>query len=154
MLSTIKVGAVGFLIGLLVAATVATSVHFHKGQPAVEGKTAAAIANIKTETVPIKSIVAFAPAAKRRLDLPKAVQDNPQDRVTAATTVDGSANNKIVAAIIDAEGKTKLYVKKEPYPLFAFSNSKSLWLGYGIKHDDRVGRAVIQQNFFQIKAMK
>ncbi len=127
----------------------------HAQPPAIEGKTAAAIANVKTETIPIKSVVAYAAPAKRKLDLPKSVQDNKDDHVLAAVTVDGAANNKTVTAVIDAEGKTELYIKNEPSPWLASEKTTEFSLDYGQKRATTgfIYRGAIRLDLLQIKAL-
>jgi hypothetical protein len=127
----------------------------HAPPPAIEGKTAPAIANVKTETVPIKSIVAYTAPAKRKLDLPKAVQDNPNDHVTSATVVTGDARDKIVTAVIDAEGNTMMYVQPQPLPWFAREKTTEFSLNYGYKRDavQPVTRFGVTADLLQIKAL-
>ena len=146
-------GLIGFALGLVVAiGGIALWQHFQP--PAVEGKTAPAIANLPTEDIPIKSVKAFVPAAKRKLDLPKDVQDDPAAHVTGATTVTCDERDKTVSSVLNDDGSTKMFVKQEPLPFFRTEKTTDFSLGYGFKNNTggAVGRLGATLDLFQIKA--
>jgi len=104
--------------------------------PAVEGKTAPAIAGLPTEIIPIKSVKVFVPAAKKKLDLPKDVQADRALHVTGATTVACDERDKTVSSVLSEQtGETEMFVKLDPLPWFARERTTDLSLDYGFKRD-------------------
>ncbi len=142
---------IGFILGLIASAGITL---FHHS-PAVEGKPAPAIAKLPTETVPIRSVKVYIPAAKKKLDLPTEIQLNPSDHVTAATTVLCYDRDKTVTSVINDDGKSTLFIKEEPLPWFRPEEGLGLTLDWGQKRgsDVSVLRAGVRLDMAQTKAL-
>ena len=142
----------GFILGLIAAGGIALWNHT---APAVEGKTAPAIANVAKETIPIKSVQVFTPPAKKKLDLPKDVQADPAAHVTGATTVTCDDRDKTVSSVLNEDGNTRMFVKAEPLPWFRQEEALGLTLDYGKKRDTDGStlRAGVRLDLAQTKAL-
>lgn len=108
----------------------------------------------KTEITPPKVTVYTAPA-KKRLNLPAAVQDDPHAHVIDSTRVKADEHPETVTTVIDDQtGQTETLIRKEPLPWLAAEQRGELWMGYGIKNGGaKVARLAFREDFVQVKAM-
>lgn len=145
---------IGFALG--VAVSIGSMIVWQRFQPpAVEGKVAPAIANLPTETIPIKSVKVYVPAAKKKLDLPKDVQADPTAHVTAATTVTCDDRDKTVTSVLNDDGRTTMFVKSNPLPWFQREKTTQFSLDYGQKQATTgfIYRLGARADLLQIKSL-
>lgn len=102
-----------------------------------EAKTATnVLAGEATETHQDIQVVTFKPRVKKALKLPKAVQENERQQVTAATRVGPSEAQTEVTAVLDLDtGKTELFQREIAQPWFQWRNHKAFGVYAGVRSD-------------------
>lgn len=101
-------------------------------------------------------VVTFRPEVKKKLKLPKPVQDNPQQHVVAATRIEVDEDRPVeVSAVIDEHtGETTLYERELPTPLFAWSSKATVGAYIGIKEDGQPTiRAIASREIARVKGL-
>ena len=101
-----------------------------------------------------KGVVVYAAIAKRKLNLPPAIQANKNDAVIAAVQVEPDYRPETVAVVFDkATGKSIEVIRQDKYPLFAAEQTGEAWLGVGYSRGQRVGVVTVYEDLVQIKAL-
>ncbi len=122
---------------------------------AVEARPAEAIKDVPTETVSPPKVTVLKPLAKKRLALPPAVQDNPQQAVTGAVGIKADWHPRVVSSVLDVNtGETRMFETRQPLPLLAIDTSGEAGVLYGLKGGQRAARLEVRQSLFDIKAVK
>lgn len=149
------VGA-GIVLGLLLA-TAAWAWHSVKPSlPAVLAPPATKIAGLATETQPCTTVVALTPAAKKKLGLPPALQQDPQASVLTAADVPRTDHPLIATAVLRRDtGVGEIYFTPQARPWLATDRR---WLvgGFYTYRDDAaqpVGELLVMVDLLQIKAL-
>lgn len=108
----------------------------------------------KTAITPPKVEVYTAPA-KKKLDLPAAVQQDTHAHVVAATRVAADDHPETVTTLLDDQtGAETTLVRREPLPWIAAEQRGELRLDYGMKNGARkVGRLSFQEDLVEVKAL-
>lgn len=151
-----QLATVSFAVGLLVAALTMFCYQWRFSRvPAVAAAPAAAIANETTTAVPCTTLQAYSPATKGKLNLPPAVQSDPAQHVTAATTLASSSRPQTVTAVTNTDtGATVLYTRTERLPWFTRSSHGEIALATGFSGGKQATQLEIEQNFYQIKMLR
>jgi hypothetical protein len=123
---------------------------------AVEAKPSKILNQIPTETVQVSSgVIAYKPAAKAKLRLPKPVQDNQAAVVTSATTVPADFRPHTVTTVLDTQtGKTTAYDTRMELPWVAINVRGEAGIGYFQTRDGAVARLSIRQGLASVKAVR
>lgn len=118
-------------------------------------KTAPQIAAVPKVDINPPKVKVYAPAAKKRLNLPAAVQQDPHTHVLTATRVPADDHPQTVTTLIDDQtGAETTLVRREPLPWLAAEQRGELRLDYGTKGGvRRVGRLTFQEDLLQMKAV-
>ena len=145
-------------VGILLAAVLLWFEYKPVPAPVKDWRPAAAAPQVAGEPkMPIKppAVMVYAPVAKKRLNLPPAVQQDPHAHVVAATRVPADTHPETVTTVIDDQtGQTQTLVRREPLPWVALENHGSVRLDFGVKNGlTRVGRLEFREDFLQVKAM-
>lgn len=117
------------------------------------------LATVEKVAIAPPTVQAYAPKAKARLSLPKAVQQDPAQHVVAATRVPADDRPRTVITTLDeTTGAVASYERMEPLPWLAPETSGEIGISYGLRGDGHgvkpVGRVVLRQNLLQIKAAR
>jgi hypothetical protein len=123
---------------------------------AVEAKPSGLVSNIPTESVHVATgVIAYKPAAKKKLKLPQAVQDNPAQVVTSATTVPSDFRPHTVTTVLDTQtGKTTAYDTRMALHWAALNVRGEAGIGYGRDRDGQIARVFVRQGLASIKAVR
>lgn len=109
--------------------------------------------HVGTEPLQISMIKVFKPEAKRKLNLPKEIQNDPAEHVIAATKTANDERQHTVITTIDARtGEATTYDRVDPLPWLAVNTKSQVGIFYGFKNGGQVIRIEGQQEFLQIKA--
>lgn len=113
------------------------------------------VAKVSTEVVKPKTLRVYAPAAKKQLKLPEAVQQDNNQYVVAATKLSHDFRPRTVATTVNTEtGEVNTVVRREDYPWLAVEQTGELRIDYGLKNNgERVGRLSLREDFIQTKAL-
>lgn len=112
--------------------------------------------NVPKVELPLEApLKVYAPAAKKKLRLPKPVQDDPNKAVVAATEVRPDPHSQIVVTIVDAAtGEVETQIQQQPLPWFATARSGEVRLDYGYKRGQAITRLSAHQDLLQVKALR
>jgi hypothetical protein len=122
---------------------------------AVEAKPSKVLSQVPTAVVPVASVVAYKPAAKTKLRLPKPVQDDPAAVVTSATSVPADIRPATVTTLLDTKtGKTTAYITRMEMPWLAINVRGEAGIGYFQTRDGAVARLSIRQGLVSVKAVR
>ena len=126
----------------------------------VESPPAREVRGEPTATViPPKGIQVHQPKAKKKLGLPKEVQENKDVSVATATQVPRSERPQTVTTTVDTQtGQFQTYVRPDPYPWFAWDPRGEARLSYGYKtgeyHNPKpVVRLGVTYDVIRVKAL-
>lgn len=148
-------------VAVILAASLAAWWHF-RTQPApvsvpVIATPSKPVEHVGTETVtmPVK---VYKSESKKRLNLPKSLQDDPSQHVAASSTVKPDYHPHTVSTVIDDKtGEVTTYDTREPLPWIAVDNHGEAGIGYGMKYSPArgfgpVARITVRQNLLNVKA--
>jgi hypothetical protein len=122
--------------------------------PQVVANTAPVVAKVGTQEISPIKVITFKPEAKAKTRLPRAVQADPKQHVTAATQVEPSERPQLVTTVLDEDtGESTTYVVEEPRPWLGVRNRGEVVLAYGVKQEGTVARLHARQELLQIKAL-
>ena len=120
----------------------------------VVASVAPVVAKVETQEITPIKVITLKPEAKRKLKLPKAIQADTKQHVTAATQVEPSERPVVVTSVFDEDtGSTTTYITEEPRPWIGFRDRGFASLAYGIKPGGPVVRLTAAQEFAQVKAI-
>lgn len=112
------------------------------------------VAKVQTEQVAVKQIRVYKDEAKKKLNLPKDIQDAPQQKVVSASTVSPDEHPQTVTTVLDATtGESQVLVQDEPLPWIATDPHGELALDLVEKAGGPVARIQARQDLFQVKAV-
>lgn len=144
-------------VGLVVLALVW---NYFKVDPAPVNTSTPAIKAPQVAAIPHQDITpphvsVYAPAAKKKLDLPPEVQADPKQHVIEATVVASDDHPQTITTVIDDQtGEVQTFVRREPLPWLAAEQRGELRLDVGIKNAlARVGRITLREDLLQVKAL-
>lgn len=146
-----------FLPLILVAACVTVAGYlFTRPAPWQVATPAPQLAEVPKVPLQIKApLQVYAPAAKKKLRLPPAVQQDPNKSVLAATEIKPDTHRQTVVTVVDAAtGQTETIIRREPLPWIASDHSGEIRIDYGYKHGQAITRLSVQQNLLQLKALR
>lgn len=122
-----------------------------------------ALASTPTTIIqPKAGVVVYVPAAKKKVELPPEVQNNPSAFVIGSSSLKESDRPQTVTTTIDANtGQAQTFVTQEPYPWLAAENHRSVTVSYGIKGYSSVQgsgtawawRTTFKDDLAQVKAL-
>lgn len=120
----------------------------------MDARPAAAVARAETQPLILDfPLRVYAPAVKKKLDLPAAVQQDAARHVVASTLTAADERRHTVTTVLDAEtGEFGSYDRAEPLPWIAVNTRSQVGVFYGIKGGAPVLRLQGQQEFLQVKA--
>lgn len=107
------------------------------------------LAGEETVVQPEINVITFKPAVKRQLKLPRAVQENARQQVTAATRVEPSEGQTEVTAVVDLDtGRTELFAREieRPWMEWTSRNRIGVYLGVNQQGHETV-RAMVRHEF-------
>lgn len=146
----------GTVAGLLLAAIGWAWHSLTPSLPAVLAPPAKKIAGLATETQPCTAVVALTPAAKKKLGLPPALQQDPQASALTAADVPRTDYPLIATSVLHRDtGVGEIYFTPQPRPWLAFDRR---WLvgGFVAYRDgapEPVGELLGLYDLVQIKAL-
>lgn len=146
----------GLVVGLVLA--LAVGWYFQKDPPVAEQATE--ILTPPTETIAVTEIKVHKHKKKKKVYLPKKIQEDESLHLTAAARVAPDDHTHTVSALFDSNLKTiKLFDAREPLPWLAFGGEKFVSAYYGLKDQDQgdpetVGRFGFGMDLVRIKALK
>lgn len=105
-------------------------------------------------TIQPKSLKVYAPAAKKKLNLPPALQQDENEYVIASSTLKHDYHPQTVTTLVDQEtGEVQTVTRREDYPWFSPEQTGEARIDYGVKNGGvRVGRLTVREDVLQIKA--
>jgi hypothetical protein len=121
----------------------------------VAAPVAKVIAHVPTVSIQPKMLRVYAPVAKKKLNLPPALQQDDNEYVISATTLKPDYHPQTTTTLVNKEtGETTTVTRRDPYPWIAFQNSGEARIDYGIKDTGaRVGRLTVREDFVQVKGI-
>lgn len=121
----------------------------------VEAAPAPAIARVKTEKVEVAApITVYKPEAKKKLNLPKPIQQDPGQQVVASTKVGGDDRPHTVTTLLDTRtGEFTTLDRADPLPWVSVKSRTELGAFYGIKDGRDTVRIQARHDFLQVKAL-
>jgi hypothetical protein len=145
---------------LFLAAAVVVLAYFHfKPAPIptgvqIEAKPAKEVARVPTVPVPVKQVQAYPPAAKKKLDLPKTVQQDAGQHVVASTRTPADERPHTVTTVLDARsGEFHTYDRADPQPWLAVNTRSQVGVLYGYRNGEPAIRIEGHQELLQVKAV-
>lgn len=113
------------------------------------------LAAVPTEEIKPPEVKVYAPPAKKKLDLPPSLQDDPNLYVLSTARLPSDTRRQDVTTLINKEtGETETFVRREPSPWLAAEQNGELRLDYGYKNGMfRAGRLSLREDLVQIKAL-
>lgn len=144
---TWRAGPVGLMIVAVLAASLVIARHFWPDEPAKPSSNI--LAGEATVVQPEINVITFKPTVKKKQKLPKAVQANERQQVTAATRVEQSERQTEVTAVLDMDtGRTELFTREIERPWMEWQNRNRFGVYLGINHHGQVTvRAVARHEF-------
>lgn len=121
-------------------------------QPA---KVAPQIALVHKQDIVPPKVSVYMPVAKRKLDLPAVVQEDPHSYVLDSVRLPSDRHPQTVTTLIDEQtGQTETLVRREPLPWLAAEQTGEARVDIGIKNGmARVGRLTLREDLLQVKAL-
>ena len=112
-------------------------------------------AGVKKIDIAPKKLKVYAAQIKKKINLPKAEQDNAAIAVLDSSKIAGNYNPQTITTTLNTDtGETQTSVVVDPYPWFAAKNDKEARISYGLKNSGKfVGRMQFTDDFFQVKAI-
>jgi hypothetical protein len=145
------------LAGLVV---LALAWNYLKPKPAPVGSTVVAKPAPELRTVPKQTIAppkvsVYTPPAKKKLDLPAAVQDDPNKYVLGSAKLPSDTHPHTITTVIDAKtGEVQTYDRRDPLPWLAAEQTGEIRIDYGFKNGlVKVGRLSLREDLLQVKAL-
>jgi hypothetical protein len=134
------------LIGVLILVLVSVVIWDHfKPSPAPVGQWGAAetsklVSDVMKEQLKMsKTLTVYAPAAKKKLDLPPEYQKDPKQYVLAATTLNPDYHPQTTTTLVNSEtGESTTITRREPYLLIAAQQTGEIRVDYGYKRSATV----------------
>lgn len=113
------------------------------------------LAATPTETIKPPAVRVYAPMAKKQLDLPTEVQNDPGLYVLSTARLSADTRRRDVTTLINKNtGATETLVRREPYPWLAAEQTGELRLDYGLKNGMvRAARLSLSEDLVQVKAL-
>ena len=128
--------AIGFVVGLLVAAGVCAWNAYKPKLPSVLAPPAKELAKEETTVKECQKVAVFRDKVKKKLDLPATVQKDPDKHVVAASPVPPSDHPHTMTAVYDSgTGGVDMFLRQDPLPWLAFNRKGALGMAYGARSE-------------------
>ncbi len=124
-------------VGLVIEATPAPEV---QGEPT------------KTVETPVR-VFANSTKLKTELSLPARVRADPGTNVLASTRVTADSHPSTITTVINAEGVSETFIRREPLEWFAFKTTGRVGAYYGTTQDGAAGMILAEQDLIAVKAL-
>ena len=113
------------------------------------------VAGSQKEAITPPKVLVYAPGAKKKVDLPPSVQNDPSVAVLESSRLPESEREQTVTVVINKDtGDTSTFVKQEPLPWMAAESRKEVAVAYGLKNGGmKVLRASLDYDLLQVKAI-
>ena len=156
--SLIKPHVLGMIVGVLVVVGVYAAWQHWRPVPqfgvAQLAAPAKIVAAIQTEAIQPKRVIVYKQIAKKKLDLPAAVQADTKEHVAAATTIKADEHPHTVTTVVNEDtGKVKIYDKQEALPWLGVDTHTQVGIFYGYRGLKQIERLSLEQNLVQVKAI-
>lgn len=113
------------------------------------------LAGLAPQPLRIELVKVFAPEAKKKLKLPKAVQQDAGKHVVASTRTPADERSHTVTTVLDAAtGEFASYDRAEALPWVAVATKSQVGAFYGFKNGEPTLRVQAQQELLQLKALR
>ena len=145
-------------VAVILAASLAAWWHF-RPQPApvsvpVIATPSKAVSGVGTETLTTQ-VKVYKAESKKRLNLPKSLQEDNSKHVAASSTVKPDIYPHTVSTVIDDKtGEVTTYDTREPLPWLSVDNHGEAGVAYGIRNGQPTVRLEVRQNLIDVKAVK
>lgn len=112
-----------------------------------------ALPKVQKETIQAKVSV-YKPVAKKKLNLPKSVQDSPTKHVVDASRVAPDFHPHTITTVLDSEtGDVTTYDTKETLPWLAPGHMGGVGVFYGLKDGKPTGQVYAWHDLLQAKSL-
>lgn len=145
------------LVGLIV---LALAWNYFRDKPAPVGTTvlakpAAELRGVPRQDIAPPKVPVYAPPAKKKLDLPADVQNDPNKYVLDSVKLPNDTHPHTVTTVIDEKtGEVQTFVRRDPLPWFKPEQTGEVRIDYGIKNGGiRVARLTFREDLLQVKAL-
>jgi hypothetical protein len=145
------------LIGLVV---LALAWNYFRAKPAPIGsvviaKPAPELKNAPKQDIMPPKVSVYTPPAKKKLDLPADVQDDPNKYVLGSAKLPADTHPHTVTTVIDAKtGEVRTYDRRDPLPWLAAEQTGEIRIDYGYKTGlVKVARISLREDLLQVKAL-
>lgn len=102
-----------------------------------------------------KYVYVYPDAAKKKLDLPKPVADDPSKKVIATGKLDAEDRPYTLSAVLDAQtGDSQVYARPDPLPWIGPGKHGAVGLAYGLSNGGPTAKAYGYRDLLQIKALR
>lgn len=150
---------VGAVLGALISIAVGLTWIYFKPEPAQTSvheiaKPAPEVAKVATEFIDFAPIKVYKPESKKRLNLPKSLQDDTHAHVIASTKTANDERQHTITTLIDVQtGEPTTYDRVDPLPWIAVNTKSQVGAFYGIKNGQQTIRIQGEQELLQVKAL-
>ncbi len=150
-----------FVYAMAFMAVSAVAIYFHfKPEPAptgihLEARPAPELSKVPHASVSIaKPVRVYAPAAKRKLNLPEAIKSDPDKHVIASSKTANDERQHTITTVIDAAtGEATTLDRVDPLPWIAPNTKTELGMYYGYRNGTPALRVQGSQELLQVKAL-
>jgi hypothetical protein len=120
----------------------------------VELPLAKEIRTVETIKETVKVVHVYPKTVKPKLNLPSSVIADDNSKVTASSKLKTPTRDYTITSVIDTDsGKSTIYARPDPLPLFGTVYDGEASISYGIKNGNQVARLSANQNLLRIKAV-
>lgn len=144
--------AIGFVLGLLVAAGVCAWKAVQPPIPSISAQPAKELKGEPTATLDCRPVVVYRDRVRDRLGVPK-----DAGHVTASANIPASDHPYTATATYREDtGETSLYIRPDPLPWLAFDRKREITISYGARegHSGAVARIGGRLDMVSIKALR
>lgn len=146
--------AVGIVIGLLLAAIACAWLEHKPRLSSVLASAAKELANEETTIKEYQKVVVYRDKVKKKLDLPAAIQKDPDKHVVAASPIPPSDYPHTMTAVYDSgTGAVDMFLRQDPLPWLAFNRRGAIGAAYGFKDGVTAARIYGRLDLLQIKRL-
>lgn len=147
MIRDLRLCAVAFIAGLLVAAGICAWMQYRPSLPAVVAPPAKKFEDVAKETKDCKTIEAYAPKIKKKLGLPESVQKDDSISVIATADVPRTEHPLIASALLNrGTGIGEIAFTPQPLPWLARADGLAVGAFWGAS-DETTGAVRIYARY-------
>lgn len=157
MIRDIRLCAIAFICGLLVAGGICGWMKYSPSIPSVLATPAKELAKEETNTLKGMPVAVHRAKVKDKLGLPESIKKDATQHVVNSTQVEPSDRPTTVTAVYDDQtGAVNLFKRRDPLPWLAFDRRAALGVAYGVKDnpDGFVTRLYGRIELIQIKRLR